>query len=232
MTLEEQQLISRVFDRMRNAPPVAKDIAAERFIQQNIDRLPDAPYSLVQSVLVQEQALQHLSDRLQHLEDLVADARPADRNTESGASFLSSTRAAIAPAGSVPAVAPAGADPARRTDDYYREPPTPREPVASRAGGFLASALTTASGVAGGMLLTDGLREMFGGRSSAGASERGMSRGDDATTLDRFQDDAQDARLDAAEARRQLAEDDAALDEAQDALDSSGSDAGWDSSDA
>lgn len=221
MTLEEQQLISRVFDRMRSVPPVAKDINAERLIQQNIDRMPDAPYRLVQSVLIQEQALQRLTDRLQHLEEPIANAQTAYRATESSSSFLSGYHVpSTALAGSVPAVAPASVEPARQIEDR------PAAPVASRTGGLLASALTTASGVAGGILLTDSLREMFGGRSSVGVTERSTSHADDLPALDHSQDDAQDAGLDAEEARRQLAEDDEALDETQDSLESSGGDAG------
>ena len=222
MTPEEQQLITRTFDRMSVASPMAKDMDAERLIQQQIDRLPDAPYRLVQSVLLQQQALECLTDRLHQLEDAVARGVSADRLGDRESSFLSGYRAPPAmPTGSVPTVAATSNEPARQVGDRAAEP------APSHGGGFLASALTTASGVAGGMLLTDGLRELFGGRSS-GLAERGTNRVDDLSALDRSQDEAQDARLDADEARRQLAEDDAALDEAQDQLDASGSDAGWD----
>ena len=220
MTLEEQTLITRAFDRLSAVAPVTKDRDAERLIQQRCDRLPDAPYLLVQSLLVQEQALDHLRDRLEQLE---AAANRAGLTGEQPSSFLSAYRTPpSASAGSVPAVAQTDAARARQYDDR------PAEPAPSRAGGFLASALTTASGVAGGMLLTDGLRELFGGHATSGLAERSTARADDVATADRLQDEAQDARWDADEARRQLADDDAALDEAQDALDASGSNAGWD----
>lgn len=222
MTPEEQELISGVFDRLRGAPPIAKDADAERFIQEGINRIPDASYRLVQSVVIQQQALQRLGDRLQYLENLVADARPGSRNGQDGGSFLSGDRSGSGEqVGSVPRV---GQGEAQAID-------RPRDPSPDRAGGFLASALTTASGVAGGMLLTDGLRSLFGGHSGSTARFEDNGSRFDLAALDRFQDDAQDARQDADEARRQLAEDDAALDEAQDALQSSDTSA-WDSGEA
>jgi hypothetical protein len=225
MTPEEQYLITRTFDRISAVPVVAKDMDAERLIRQQFDRMPDAPYRLVQSVLVQEQALESLSGRLRQLEDAAAADGLAGQARNNGASFLSAYRSPPAtPAGSVPAVAAASSEQAGRSDD--RAVPAP-----PRAGGFLASALSTATGVAGGMLLTDGLRELFGGRASSAIPERAAAT-DDLTTRDRLQDDAQDAQSDAEEARRQLADDDAALDEAQDSLESSGGDAGWDGGEA
>lgn len=221
MTPEEQFLITRTFDRISATPVFAKDMDAERLIRRQFDRMPDAPYRLVQSVLAQEQALEELSDRLRQLEDSVAAGPRAGGAGNNGASFLSSYQAPPPiPARSVAAVpsAEAAAPPDDRT---ARPPPSP-------GGGFLASALTTATGVAGGMLLTDGLRELFGGHAASANPERGTARPDDITIRDGLQDDAQDAQLDAEEARRQLAEDDAALDEEQDSLESSGSDAGWD----
>lgn len=220
MTLEEQQLISGVLDRLKSAPPSAKDLDAERFIKDGVDRVPDASYRLVQSVIIQQQALQSLDDRLQYLENQLANVRPSPRGGEGGGTFLSSGRAAPGEqSGSVPRVGQAAADAGER----------PRE--AGGMGGFLSSALTTASGVAGGMLLTDGLRELFGGHAASAARPEASTSRSDLSALDRSQDEAQDARNDADEARRQLADDDAALDDAQDALDSTGNSA-WDSDEA
>lgn len=216
MTFEEQQLIAHVFDRFRGSPPMAKDTDAERLIQEQFDRVPDAPYRLVQSVVVQEKALQRLEDRLRQLETLVADVRP-DQAARAG--FLpDETGAGPSRIASVPQTGPR----------YAAEPPPlPREAPSSPGGGFLASALTTASGVAGGILLTDGLKELFGGGRSNGFSTETSSWRTDQSALDRAQDDAQDAREDADNARAQLTSDDAALDDAQDGLEAS-ADSAWD----
>ena len=58
MTPEERQLIAGLFDRMRSYGAPEKDREAEALINQSVRANPDAPYMLVQSVLVQEQALQ------------------------------------------------------------------------------------------------------------------------------------------------------------------------------
>jgi uncharacterized protein len=109
--------------------------------------------------------------------------------------------------------------------DWYLIPTPAREPAfsAPAPGGFLASALSTAASVAGGMLLADSIRGLFGGH--YGSAELGSPHVDQAT-LDRAQDEAQDARDDADESRQDLAADDAALDDMQDAQDDTGGDWG------
>ena len=83
--------------------------------------------------------------------------------------------------------------------------------------------LSTATGVAGGMFLADGIRSLFGsvgGRSYVGGNASPL-RTNERTALDRAQDEAQDAQDDAEKARQDLAADDAALDDMQDAQDDS-----------
>ena len=69
MTPEERQLIAGLFDRMRSYGAPEKDREAEALINQSVRANPDATYMLVQSVLVQEQALQAANNRVQELED-------------------------------------------------------------------------------------------------------------------------------------------------------------------
>ena len=52
MEHEERQLISGLFDRMRGFGTVQKDRDADQLIAQNVRAMPDAPYLLVQSVLI------------------------------------------------------------------------------------------------------------------------------------------------------------------------------------
>ena len=87
MTPEERQLIAGLFDRMRSYGLPEKDREAEALINQSVRANPDAPYMLVQSVLVQEQALQAANDRVTQLEDelreLRGDARAPARRAAS-----------------------------------------------------------------------------------------------------------------------------------------------------
>ena len=71
MTPEERQLITGLFDRMRGFALTGKDGEAEALIKQQVGSLPDAPYMLVQSVLVQEHALQQADSRIKELEEQV-----------------------------------------------------------------------------------------------------------------------------------------------------------------
>jgi hypothetical protein len=68
MSPEERDLIGGLFERMRSYGAPEKDHEADAFIQQQMRRNPDASYMLVQSVLMQEQALQEADTRAQELE--------------------------------------------------------------------------------------------------------------------------------------------------------------------
>ena len=85
MTPEERQLITGLFDRMRGFALAEKDGEAEALINEQRAGVKDAPYMLVQSVLMQEQALQQAERRIKELEEQVralqsaAEQRPRDR---------------------------------------------------------------------------------------------------------------------------------------------------------
>jgi uncharacterized protein len=198
MTPEERQLISGLFDRMRSYGAPDKDREAEALIAQSVRANPDATYMLVQSVLVQEQALEAANARVLELEDQLR-AMEEPRGARSG-SFLgggvwNSGRRGEEPVSSVPQVG------ARATPSAYENRPTwsqgapqppPQQPApAPSGGGFMKSALATAAGVAGGMVLADSLRNMLGGGGAhaspstlAGPREGGESRYQDASDND------------------------------------------------
>ena len=73
MNSEERQMITGLFDRMRQQGSVDKDRDAEALIRDTVRQLPDAPYIMVQTVLVQEMALQNAQQQIQDLEDRVLD---------------------------------------------------------------------------------------------------------------------------------------------------------------
>src|SRR6185437_8757455 len=91
------------------------------------------------------------------------------------------------------------------------------QPAPARSGGFLSSALSTATGVAGGMFLADSIRSLFGGAGGGIFGNGSASATENQAALDKAQDDAQDAR-------QGLAADDAALDDMQDEQDGDWSD--------
>ncbi len=221
MTPEERDLITGLFDRLQRVEGVTKDRDADGLIRDAVRQIPDAPYLLVQSVLVQEQALQQADARIRELEARVASLSSRAGEPPAGdagrGSFLAGARglqprqeSSVPSAGRQVANAPPSEVPPAPA--YQQSSPS----FGGGGGGFLSSALSTATGVTGGMLLAESIRGLFGGGHSA---EGGTS-----AALERAQREAQTSRNDADNARKDVAADDAALDDAQDALDDSNQD--------
>jgi uncharacterized protein len=179
MTPDERQLISGLFDRMRDYGAPEKDREAEALINQSVRANPDASYMLVQSVLVQEQALETANARIQELEDQLRELEDG-RQPRSRGGFLSGGLFGGGRAeeerrpSSVPQVGSRSTPSAYGDRDPWSrgQPPPPYSappgaPPPS-GGGFMRSALATAAGVAGGMLVADSLRNMLGGAAHAG----------------------------------------------------------------
>jgi hypothetical protein len=188
MTPDERQLITGLFDRMGGFGPLEKDRDAEALINQSVQQLPDAPYMLVQSVLVQEHALQQTDQRIRDLEEQVQrlEAQASQgRDAPSGGSFLGGlfggpkpeARAQPMARGSVPVT---GRPSSFGGQAMGASAPSPlgqsgaAQPSAS--GGFLRSAVATAAGVAGGMLLADSIRGMMGASSAKAAPQEASSQ--------------------------------------------------------
>jgi hypothetical protein len=188
MTPDERQLITGLFDRMRGLGLVEKDRDAEALINRSVQQMPDAPYLLVQSVLVQEHALQQADQRIRDLEEQVqrlegqaAEARP----TPSGGSFLGGVFGG--PKAEIQAQPPGrGSVPVTGRPSSFSGPPlgaaaaSPMgQGVAAQpwgGGGFLRSAMATAAGVAGGMLLADSIRGLMGSAPAKAAPQEGSSQ--------------------------------------------------------
>jgi hypothetical protein len=104
MTPQERQLVDDLFDRLSRMEATPRDPDAVTAIAQGLRSAPNAVYALVQTVLVQDEALKRASSRIQELE---AAGQPAQ--TQSGG-FLDSVRNTIAgqsqAQGSVPNVRP------------------------------------------------------------------------------------------------------------------------------
>ena len=157
MQSEERELITGLFGRLQPFESQARDSEAEAMIKESVARQPAAPYLLVQTVLVQEQALKAAQERIAELE-----AKASGAPAVSG--FLGSAPK-IGPWG-----APAGAA-APAPDAPRPSLPSTRSPLqaavapqqgGSGSGGFLRSAMATAAGVAGGALLFEGIRNLMG----------------------------------------------------------------------
>jgi hypothetical protein len=104
MIPQERQLVDDLFDRLSKVESAPRDPDAAAAIAQGLRVAPNAVYALVQTVLVQDEALKRANSRIQELE-----AGSAPAQNQSGG-FLDSMRDTILgqgqPHGSVPNVRP------------------------------------------------------------------------------------------------------------------------------
>jgi len=103
MTPQERQLVDDLFDRLSKMESAPRDADAAAAIAQGLRIAPNAIYPLVQTVLVQDEALKRANSRIQELE-----SQGAPQQGQGG--FLDTMRGAISGqsqgGGSVPNVRP------------------------------------------------------------------------------------------------------------------------------
>jgi uncharacterized protein len=198
MTPQERQLVAELFDRLAALESTPRDPDAERTIADGLQRAPHAIYALVQTVLVQDEALKRAHARIQELEGQPPEAQQESRG------FLDNMRDTLfgrdERRGAVPPVRPGGAG----TSGVWG-PPTSAPPASGwgpgmgptggamgggpigSGGSFLGTAAASAAGVIGGAMLLNGIRSMFGphgggaaafGSDAAAASPWGGSAAD------------------------------------------------------
>ncbi len=189
MTNEERDIITQFIARVSGAqapaqpsfagsvpataapplPPV--DPEADRLIGDMFDRYPTARYRITQLAFVQEHALTEAQNRIQRLEWELQQARQGPQQAQqqqSGGGFFSGLfggGSRSAPPQQGAPVWNQGAQPG-----YQQAPPSPQYPPSYQPGmfqrqgsGFLGSALTTAAGVAGGLIAGNALMNLFSG---------------------------------------------------------------------
>jgi hypothetical protein len=131
MTPQERQLMAELFDRLATLENNPRDPDAEAMIREGFRRAPNAAYALVQTVLVQDEALKAANNRIQQYEQSYG----GPQQQEQPRGFLDSMRDSLLgreePRGSVPRVPQAGGAPVR-----FRSPSGLwRRSLGARAGG-------------------------------------------------------------------------------------------------
>lgn len=206
MTPQERDLINQLLARLNQAGSQPKDPEAESLIREAMGKQPDAPYYLVQTVLIQDMALANAQHRIADLERQAAQpAQPVAQGQPT--SFLGSIfgRGAApggtsAAAGSVPASGPwsrPAPQPGPPPQGYYPQPgyaqPGYASPMMAQAmpmmasgGGFLRQAAATAAGIAGGALLFDGIQSLFGHHAGGILSNASMQPGLSETVINNY----------------------------------------------
>ena len=168
-------------------PPV--DPEADRYITSLFDKYPEARYRITQLAFVQEHALTEAQNRIKRLEWELQQAQQAFQQAQaqpgarsgSGGGFFSGLFGGgnRQQAGGPPPGGPwnQGAPQGQPQQGYYQPnaaPPPPQyapnyqQGMFQRPGsGFLGSALTTAAGVAGGVVAGNALMNLFSGHSGS-----------------------------------------------------------------
>jgi hypothetical protein len=183
MTPQERQLVDELFDRLSKLENAPRDPDAIAAISDGLRKAPGAVYALVQTTLLQDEALKRAHNRIQELE-----AGQAPEQAQSGG-FLDTMRETLfggSPSrGSVPNVPPRDARPVwnsgqtmQQPQPGYGQPPYGQAygqgpgqgpgqgygaPVGGGGGSFLGTAAAAAAGVVGGSLLLSSIRGMMGG---------------------------------------------------------------------
>jgi hypothetical protein len=186
MTPEERNLVIELFDRLGTLEDARRDPDAERVIKEGLRQAPNAVYALVQTTLVQDEALKRADARIKQLEAHAEDA-PRDSSFLGGmrqqvgsrGGSVPSVRASAGPGGMSPAwqAAPAAAQPLAAAQPPAAAPPpaaaqpqaaAPATPSGFGGSSFLGTAAAAAAGMIGGSLLLGGIRSMMGGSGGAG----------------------------------------------------------------
>ena len=159
MTPQERQSVDELFDRLARLEAAPRDAQAERAIADGLVHAPNAIYPLVQTVLVQDEALKRADARIRELTG--EDASPP------AGGFLDTMRQALtghASATSVPSVRPpASTEP----DPRWNRAGTFAAAAPSPGGSFLGTAAASAAGVIGGALLLNTISSTFGHHSGS-----------------------------------------------------------------
>ncbi|CAM3261903.1 ABC transporter substrate-binding protein [Pseudomonas floridensis] len=172
MNNEEQTLIDGLFSKLKNAETTSapRDAGAEALIKEHLTRQPAAPYYMTQAILVQEAAVNQLNqqikqrdEQIQQLQAELQQVKGQSSAAPASGGFLSSIFGSSASRAPQPQPAQSSG---WRDGAGYNPPPAPQPgygaaSAAPVGSGFLGGALKTAAGVAGGVMLAEGISSLF-----------------------------------------------------------------------
>jgi hypothetical protein len=188
MQSQERDLITGLFGRLQPFEAQPRDGEAEALIKDSVARQPAAPYLLVQTVLVQEQALKAAQERIAELEAKAGSAPAASGFLGSAPKIGPWGSQGGSQAGAQPNAAPA----APRVPSTRSPLQAAVAPQQGGGGGFLRTAMATAAGVAGGALLFEGIRNLMGSNPGPFGSASQTASTQPAPLMDNQQNSQQD----------------------------------------
>jgi hypothetical protein len=170
MTPQEQQMLQDLATRINQTKLTEKDPDAEQFIFQQLGRNSDSLYIMAQTILVQQYALDQAKKQLEDAkQQLSQQSQAIPQQPAKHGSFLGNLlglndqptpppppqyQPQYAPVPNYPPQ-PSYAQPSYAAPSYASQP--------SQGGGFLRSAMTTATGVAAGALAFEGIESLMHG---------------------------------------------------------------------
>jgi hypothetical protein len=191
MNPQERQLVDDLFERLSKLEGAPRDADAVAAINQGLGQAPNALYPLVQTVLLQDEALKRATARIEELEGR------AGAQQNQGGGFLDNMRGALfgqqQKSGSVPSVPVASDRPVWNTGAVYqgdpRNQPMPQGDPRAQAGGgfggggsFLGTAAAAAVGMVGGSMLMNSIGGLMGGHKQGFGDASSMGKGSDGSS--------------------------------------------------
>ncbi|XBC42448.1 MAG: DUF2076 domain-containing protein [Buchnera aphidicola (Meitanaphis elongallis)] len=170
MNNDEKKLIEDLFSRLHKTEIESsdRDNTAEKLIKNLLEKYPNSPYYMAQTILIQETAIKKLNDKISLLEDN-ATHREYGKCAPTG--FLSSlfrTKKTKNVSDSYsndttnqPHVVQSSNSNISSFPTQMRSGAIPQVGPVNSTGGFLSGALQTAAGVAGGVVMANMLMNLF-----------------------------------------------------------------------
>jgi hypothetical protein len=203
---QERQIIADIFKRLEQTAGQQRDADAERFINDKLRSQPYAPYAMAQALYVQEEALKSLNQQLEQAKAENEHLQQQAQSSQSGG-FLSSIFGGGQQRPQPPQFSRPDEQRGYGQPGYPQGGPQqggpwgggqpggyapqaqggaqgapwggqPQQQAAPAGGGFLRGALTTAAGVAGGMVVGNALMNAFSGSGGGHSTLGNLSQSD------------------------------------------------------
>ncbi|AQS86088.1 MAG: DUF2076 domain-containing protein [Acetobacter aceti] len=209
MNNQERDLISKFIARVGGAPQTAAgsvpstspslppiDPEADSFIAENFQKYPEARYRITQMAVVQEAALVESQNRIRELQFQLQQAQQAVQQAQQSKGSSGGFLGGLFGGGQQrPQQAPPpgwGGQQGYAPQPQMQPMPPGFQPGMFRQGGsgFLGSALTTAAGVAGGMMAANALEGLFSDHHGGGEAAGGWGAPDQTVVNNYYGDSA------------------------------------------
>ncbi|XBC44532.1 MAG: DUF2076 domain-containing protein [Buchnera aphidicola (Schlechtendalia peitan)] len=167
---DEKQLIENLFVRLYQTEIKTgeRDSIAEKLIKDLLEKYPNSPYYMAQTILIQETAIKKLNEKISTSDSTLV--KDQDNEKKSSSSFLSnlfgskkahSTADLSAGNNMNQLYSPSQNASLNSSSSYTRSGSVPTVGASNNTSSFLSGALQTATGVAGGVVMANALMNLF-----------------------------------------------------------------------